>query len=113
MQKEKFDQNSELISLTVWLFFISYTGIYTCTYSNWMFNDCGLELTYFSFTIIEIIIIGLLHIIACNNGTFGHNCSEQCGSCVKFGQCHHINGTCLEGCVSGFIGSTCTQRMYI
>ena len=30
-----------------------------------------------------------------------------------FGQCHHINGTCLEGCVSGFIGSTCTQRMYI
>ena len=48
-----------------------------------MFNDCGLELTYFPFTIIEIIIIGLLHIIACNNGTFGHNCSEQCGSCVK------------------------------
>nr|XP_022308538.1 receptor-type tyrosine-protein phosphatase gamma-like isoform X3 [Crassostrea virginica] len=47
---------------------------------------------------------------ACNNGTFGHNCSELCGSCVKFGQCHHINGTCLEGCISGFMGSTCTQR---
>lgn len=62
--------------------------------------------------LVERYIIFLLHIIACDNGTFGDNCSQPCGNCAQVGQCHHTNGTCLEGCVDGFIGSTCTERMY-
>ena len=52
-----------------------------------------------------------MHTTACDNKTYGDNCSEQCGSCAHITQCHHINGTCLAGCVDGFIGSTCTERM--
>lgn len=60
----------------------------------------------------KVVLLCFIH-LACDNGTFGQNCSEKCGRCAYFGQCHHVNGICLEGCVSGFIGSTCKARAYI
>ena len=40
---------------------------------------------------------------------FGTNCSEQCGNCLSLDQCHHINGSCPDGCAPGFQGVTCTK----
>ena len=40
---------------------------------------------------------------------FGQNCGEKCGECVNDEQCHHINGTCLNGCDRGFQGHECNE----
>ena len=47
--------------------------------------------------------------IECDHNTFGKHCEEECGGCVNDEQCHHINGTCLNGCKRGFQGIMCNQ----
>lgn len=46
---------------------------------------------------------------ACASGMYGQNCSVPCENCLKLEQCHHINGTCMNGCASGYKGSRCTE----
>ena len=45
----------------------------------------------------------------CDNNTFGPSCTGVCGHCSEKKQCHHNNGTCLNGCDPGFSGNQCTQ----
>nr|XP_022306974.1 multiple epidermal growth factor-like domains protein 10 isoform X1 [Crassostrea virginica] len=45
----------------------------------------------------------------CDGNTYGGDCGEECGECVNDEQCHHINGTCLNGCDRGFQGLGCNQ----
>lgn len=45
---------------------------------------------------------------ACNQKTYGENCSRPCGQCLGSEQCHHINGTCTYGCVRSYQGLLCT-----
>lgn len=45
----------------------------------------------------------------CDGKMFGDNCSKSCGDCLGSEQCHHINGTCLNGCASGYEGELCTK----
>ena len=40
---------------------------------------------------------------------FGENCTEHCGNCLNSEQCHHINGTCMNGCDRGYEGLYCTE----
>lgn len=40
---------------------------------------------------------------------YGTNCSISCGRCFKSEQCHNINGTCMNGCDSGYKGFNCTE----
>lgn len=55
----------------------------------------------------------LKHFAACEVGTYGENCSNQCGHCFETEQCHHINGTCMNGCDSGFHGLLCTDGKHV
>ena len=45
----------------------------------------------------------------CDGDTFGQDCREECGECVNDEHCHHINGTCLNGCKRGYNGLQCNQ----
>ena len=45
----------------------------------------------------------------CSDGTFGQNCTEECGECLGKEQCDHVNGTCVNGCNPGYYGITCTE----
>ena len=45
----------------------------------------------------------------CDGGMFGQHCNQSCGKCVNNEQCHHINGSCLNGCDSGYHGTYCTE----
>ncbi|XP_062610203.1 multiple epidermal growth factor-like domains protein 10 [Saccostrea cucullata] len=47
--------------------------------------------------------------IECDGGSFGLNCTQSCGNCFRKEQCHHVNGTCFNGCNKGYQGDTCTQ----
>lgn len=47
---------------------------------------------------------------ACDEGSFGDNCSETCGYCRGVNQCSNINGTCLTGCSAGYQGHLCKTR---
>ncbi|XP_062599753.1 multiple epidermal growth factor-like domains protein 10 [Saccostrea cucullata] len=38
------------------------------------------------------------------------HCNQSCGWCLNFGQCHHIDGTCLKGCEIGFKVDKCTEE---
>lgn len=51
--------------------------------------------------------------LACPDGTFGTDCSMQCGKCRGVGQCNHIDGTCKNGCEIGYSGSKCTEGKHI
>ncbi|XP_062613537.1 receptor-type tyrosine-protein phosphatase T-like, partial [Saccostrea cucullata] len=43
----------------------------------------------------------------CRPNFYGANCTEKCSSNCLNGHCHAINGTCLGGCRSGFLGDQC------
>nr|XP_034322173.1 scavenger receptor class F member 1-like [Crassostrea gigas] len=50
------------------------------------------------------------HVLAdCNGGTYGLNCNYSCGHCLDNKQCHYINGSCFNGCDSGYKGIDCKQ----
>ena len=56
-----------------------------------------------------IIVIVRLNLTECNANMYGANCSLSCGNCRGTDQCHHVNGSCLEGCDPGFQGDKCSQ----
>ena len=47
--------------------------------------------------------------LVCENGTYGHDCDYTCGHCRDDEHCYHTNGTCLNGCKSGYIGHLCKK----
>lgn len=38
-------------------------------------------------------------------------CKQTCGNCKNKEQCHHVNGSCLNGCDSGYYGTRCDIGM--
>ena len=44
--------------------------------------------------------------------TYGPGCTETCGHCFDSKPCHHINGSCVNGCAPGFLGDTCIKGIY-
>lgn len=54
-----------------------------------------------------------LFITACDGGMYGEGCAIPCGNCLESRQCHHINGTCMNGCDNGYSGSNCTDGWLI
>lgn len=45
----------------------------------------------------------------CDGGTFGPRCINMCGQCAQNEHCHHINGSCLNGCDPGFYENQCIK----
>ena len=59
---------------------------------------------------LNLYLFSLKYIFAeCDGGEFGQNCKESCGKCVKEEQCDHVNGTCMNGCDSGYFGTLCDK----
>lgn len=50
------------------------------------------------------------YITECPLGTFGNNCRRECGYCLEKYHCHHINGSCFNGCLQGYRGEQCKHR---
>lgn len=48
----------------------------------------------------------------CSSGYFGEQCNGICGHCKDISACHHITGTCAEGCVPGYRFPKCTEGIY-
>ena len=69
---------------------------------------CEQKQFLYVFRTITVVYI-LFNYIECDSGTFGRECREICGKCKGNNPCHHINGTCMEGCHPGFIGLHCDQ----
>lgn len=51
----------------------------------------------------------MCHITVCDSNMYGKNCSMPCGHCLESSQCNNINGTCINGCDSGYQGSICNE----
>ena len=51
-----------------------------------------------------------LLLVGCRNGSYGYECNETCGHCRDQSDCHKENGSCFNGCGSGFIGDLCKTR---
>uniref|UniRef100_K1QM59 Receptor-type tyrosine-protein phosphatase zeta n=1 Tax=Magallana gigas TaxID=29159 RepID=K1QM59_MAGGI len=49
-------------------------------------------------------------ITECDGGKYGRGCSLTCGACINNTPCHHINGSCLQGCGPGFKGQKCDEE---
>ncbi|XP_061165603.1 receptor-type tyrosine-protein phosphatase epsilon-like [Saccostrea echinata] len=43
----------------------------------------------------------------CGDRKFGEACSKDCGVCLDYQQCDHINGICPAGCDRGYVGTLC------
>lgn len=45
----------------------------------------------------------------CEGITFGPGCINMCGKCARNEHCHHVNGSCMNGCDPGYYGPQCTK----
>ena len=48
----------------------------------------------------------------CDGGTYGADCRYHCGHCLDKQLCDAIDGSCLNGCSSGYLGAKCTESNY-
>ena len=55
----------------------------------------------------SLTIFFSISVLACNIGTYGEGCKEECGHCHNTTGCNHLNGSCLDECKPGYIGSQC------
>lgn len=71
-----------------------------CSYSNEIiiYNIYNIYSTYLMFYITE-----------CPHGQYGKACETVCGQCIDLSECHHVLGTCLNGCKPGYKGNHCSQ----
>lgn len=51
--------------------------------------------------------------LECPAGLYGEHCSNNCGNCLHNTNCHHVNGTCSEGCEPGYQEHNCTEGKYL
>lgn len=49
---------------------------------------------------------------ACDRGSYGTDCNQNCGRCRYVDDCFHVNGTCFSGCDVGYDGNLCKSRKY-
>lgn len=47
------------------------------------------------------------HYLECLDQTYGLECQQNCGNCENKEPCNHVNGSCLNGCDSGYYGDKC------
>lgn len=47
--------------------------------------------------------------LECPVGLYGDHCNNNCGNCLNNTNCHHVNGTCSEGCDPGYYEHNCTE----
>eukprot|EP00105_Crassostrea_gigas_P044220 XP_019928368.1 PREDICTED: protein draper-like [Crassostrea gigas] len=45
----------------------------------------------------------------CPDQTYGPECQQICGNCKNKESCHHVNGSCLNGCDRGVNGEKCDK----
>ncbi|KAK6961406.1 multiple epidermal growth factor-like domains protein 10, partial [Biomphalaria glabrata] len=47
--------------------------------------------------------------VACVQGFYYADCSEECHTnCRSNTTCHQVEGTCPDGCMTGYFGDKCT-----
>ncbi|XP_065939417.1 receptor-type tyrosine-protein phosphatase epsilon isoform X2 [Magallana gigas] len=47
----------------------------------------------------------------CDVGWYGSNCMETCGRCLEVENCSITNGSCFGGCMEGYTGDACHERI--
>lgn len=79
-------------------------------YFSWtMMNRCFQILL---FVVLLFIKVSLNIIIVGCVGSYGENCSHPCSVHCINGACDRFNGSCVSGCVDGFIGDKCKEGIY-
>lgn len=77
----------------------------------------------YGYNIVTLLCFHIIYVVYCNNiisllffnvsleeceaGSFGSNCSQQCGNCADGGSCRHDNGVCESGCQGDYVGVQC------
>lgn len=67
-------------------------------------------------TCIPIILLlnnndKVLCLTACDDFTYGDNCSSSCGACRGLTSCDKETGLCAEGCEPEFVGQLCLGKL--
>lgn len=50
-----------------------------------------------------------IYVLECLYQTYGPDCQQICGNCKNREQCHHVNGSCPNGCDRGIFGEKCDK----
>ncbi|XP_062600827.1 multiple epidermal growth factor-like domains protein 10 [Saccostrea cucullata] len=59
------------------------------------------------FLLVFCLVCTCIYGYECNDGRYGQDCELRCGACLGNKTCHHINGSCPEGCDAGYRGDLC------
>lgn len=51
--------------------------------------------------------------LECIAGYYGEECGSICGYCRDNTTCHHVTGSCNEGCQSGYQEPNCTEGDFL
>lgn len=77
------------------------------------FNEIVSGIFYKVYNLCEYFVeLGINYIclcIVCLNGIFGEGCNFICGYCYGNSVCDKVNGSCVSGCVLGWIGIVCNK----
>lgn len=49
----------------------------------------------------------------CTAKTYGLECQRVCGNCRNGDPCHHVNGSCINGCDKGTFGVRCDTGLLV
>lgn len=69
----------------------------------WYLGKC------FCYEIIYLYCLLLLVFVVCLNGIFGVECEFICGYCYGNSVCDYVNGSCVSGCLLGWVGIVCNE----
>ncbi|GFO39306.1 receptor-type tyrosine-protein phosphatase kappa [Plakobranchus ocellatus] len=74
-------------------------------------NACGRRVDHSMLT-LHRVPRSLSSNMACTLGTYGEDCNESCSNhCAgETNSCNHVNGTCNQGCDSGYLMPLCTEE---
>ena len=53
----------------------------------------------------------IFYILECSFGKYGEACREKCidRRCYGIQRCDHTTGECVDGCIAGWQGVSCTE----
>lgn len=81
-------------------YFVGFYRSWALFITKWLSSINGLIDT---FCIISYIML------ECSYGYYGERCSNKCGQCLNSTACHHVTGTCVNGCEPGYKAPNCTE----
>lgn len=99
---------NKITSYNIWMIFLYIYCIHFLRLSLNSFFLIWLMFCYY-FHYLPLGRVYIINWLECSDGFYGEECSSSCGHCLNDSACHHVTGTCDQGCEPGYQAPNCTE----